>query len=237
MSVNGSFWLGRCWLSAGLWLMLLLQSAGLQAAELRCANAPLTIQSEQALADDERRLICQATEQALGFLNDVGLPVQRTIRLELMEQPILNLGMELFGSYDGERDRIQVLSKRAILAQPGDVAVYDQPIDKAHYRGVVAHEVAHAVVAQHAPELNRTAQEYLAHATQLAVLPEDRRQQIIEAANVGPWLSGDVISDIYMAMAITPFAVKCYLHLSGHPRPREVVEMLLISKWRYVVVR
>ena len=104
------------------------------------------------------------------------------------------------------------------------------------YRGVIAHEVAHAVVQQHAPGLNRTAQEYLAHATQLSVQPESRRQQIITVANVGPWQLDDVISDIYMAMALTQFAVKCYLHLTEHPKPIQLVQMLLASKWRFVVV-
>ncbi len=111
--------------------------------------------------------------------------------------------------------------------------------DRAHYRGTIAHEVAHAVVQhnRHVSSLSNAAQEYLAHATQLAVLPDRRRGQIIRLAGVGPWETDDVISDIYMALAPQCFAVKSYLHLTESKNSRRFLQILLASKWFNVNVR
>lgn len=180
--------------------------------------------------------ICTGVAAALAFLEPLGLELRRPVRIEVVEQPLMEKQQPLYGSYDAKIDRIRVMSQAAIERQVLSPRIYDQPFDRWQYQGVIAHELAHAVVEQHAPGLNRTAQEYLAHATQLAVQPAERRLQIIERVNVDPWRVDDVISDVYMAMALTQFAVKCYLHLNGHPQPKELVQMLLNSKWKYVVV-
>ncbi|RDE24993.1 hypothetical protein DV711_05330 [Motiliproteus coralliicola] len=194
------------------------------------------IQLLSAVSDRDKSLICVAALQSLQFLQRLNLPFDGTIRIEVVEQPMAYLGHALYGSYDARQDLIRVMSSAAISAQQPDALIYHQPFESGLYRSVVAHEVAHAVVKRHAPELNRTAQEYLAHATQLAVLPQVLRQRIIQQADVQPWQRDDVISDIYMAMALTKFAVKCYLHLSRHPQPTILVQQLLSSKWRYIVV-
>jgi hypothetical protein len=113
-----------------------------------------------------------------------------------------------------------------------------QDLDRVHYTGAIAHEVAHAVMQHNLKTvlISPSPQEYLAHATQMAALPEARRKAIIRAMGVDSWQSGDVISDVYLGLEPDKFAVKSYLHLSGLVDPRAFVEILLNAKWFYVSV-
>ncbi|NIQ11651.1 MAG: hypothetical protein GWO23_19245, partial [Gammaproteobacteria bacterium] len=71
--------------------------------------------------------------------------------------------------------------------------MYGEPFDRIHYSGAIAHEIAHAVMLHNllTKHISQAPQEYLAHATQLAVLPPDRRKKIVQKMDVGPWEPGD----------------------------------------------
>ncbi len=49
-------------------------------------------------------------------------------------------------------------------------------------------------------------------------------------------ISGDAISDIYMALEPGKFAVKSYKHLTTSEDPRAFIDILLNSKWFYVYI-
>lgn len=80
------------------------------------------------------------------------------------------------------------------------------------------------------------AQEYLAHVAQLGSLSEERRRKIITENEVGPWESGDSISDVYMGLNPTGFAVKSYLHLMQLEDPLPFLKLLLNNNWFYISV-
>lgn len=217
-----------------MWLGLALSPTA-AADGVACGAQPVVVETR-----DERlqQTICAAATQAVRFLERYGLRSQRAVRINVVEHPLVSAGHPVYGCYDSRTDRIEVMSADSILSGVRSPKVYGQPFNIALYRSVVAHEVAHAVAQQNrrAASLTTAAQEYLAHATQLGVLPEALRSKIIAAAGVGPWEPGDVVSDAYMAMAPTRFAVKCYLHLMGHPNPRAFVQVLLSAKWRYITI-
>lgn len=186
----------------------------------------------------ERELICRASAKAISFLAEFEITVHSRIEIHLSDATITSEGYLAYGSYDRIKDQIVLMSYEAI-SKGGDTArMYNEPFDLVHYQGAVAHEVAHAVVQQNMTEIpiSPSSQEYLAHATQLAVLPTERRKLIIKKADVGPWLPGDTISDIYMAIEPTGFAVKSYLHLMSLTQPQDFIRILLGSKWFYVSV-
>jgi hypothetical protein len=84
--------------------------------------------------------------------------------------------------------------------------------------------------------ISQAPHEYLVHASQLAVMPENRRNAIIKSMDVGPWESGDAISDIYMAIEPGKFAVKSYLHLTTMAQPKSFIKILLKPNWFDVYV-
>ena len=212
-------------------LLLPITAAG---ASVSCDNLKIEIRTPDNTVLD---IICDASRSALAFLQQYELRPNKTIRINVVEHPLESIGHPVFGSYDSGSDLIEVMSFRAILDLSPLPVMYGEAFDPDHYFGVIAHEVAHAVVQQNTDlkRISTAAQEYLAHTTQLAVMSSTRRLKIIESAGVGAWEPDDVISDIYMALAIKRFAVKCYLHLTGHSAPLTFVQTLLTHKWRYVV--
>lgn len=217
-----------------LWF-LLLPTLGL-AQELSCPDLPKV---EVTPGDKgEIVLICLATQQALDFLADYNLTPKRRISFEIVEERIDNRGAAAYGSYDSLSDRIRLMSYAAIQNGAAQPLMYGEPFDRVHYVGAIAHEVAHAVVQHNLTfkPISPGPQEYLAHATQLAAMPTDRRAALIQAMDVEPWVAGDAISDLYMALEPGKFAVKSYLHLTQMTDPASFIALLLNSKWFYVYV-
>ena len=217
-----------------LWFMLLPSSGFSQ--EIICPDLP----NVEVISDDKKNIveICLAADKAIVFLSRYNLSPQRKINFEVVEEKINNRGYDAYGSYDSRSDRIQLMSYEAILKGAAQPMMYGEPFDQIHYQGAIAHEVAHAVVQHNLKfkPISPGPQEYLAHSTQLAALPPARRAEIIKAMEIGPWESGDAISDIYMAIEPGKFAVKSYLHLTNMSDPTSFVDILLNSKWFYVYV-
>lgn len=215
--------------------LLLLATPGF-AAERRCVNQPEVVVA--AAGDETLVAICAAAQRAIAFLARYDLPPKRAIVIDIVEEKIENHGYLAYGRYQNDIDRIQLMSYAAIFANAEKPMIYDEPFDRAHYAGVIAHEVAHAVFDHHIKirKFSTAPQEYLAHATHLAILPAERRTAIIQAMQVRPWQGGDSVSHIYMAMNPGKFAVKSYLHLTSLADPAPFVQLLLNNNWFYVQV-
>jgi len=216
--------------------LLLLLPVAVSAEQQSCADQPeVKVYSDQ---EDVTAEVCSAAKRAIDFLAKYGLSPKREIRFNLVEEKIDSHGYIAYGSYDSRSDTIQLMSYRSIIEDSENPMMYGEPFDRVHYSGAIAHEVAHAVVQHNIviKPLSTGPQEYLAHSTQLAVLPEQRKNSIVRAMAIEPWVSGDAISDIYMAIEPGKFAVKSYLHLTTMDDPEGFVQILLNAKWFYVYV-
>ncbi len=205
-------------------------------AQTVCPNQPeVLVYSENA---DVIPGVCNSSEKALAVLSGYGLLPQRQIVIKIIEEEIDHRGYIAYGKYDSRSDRIELMSYKSILSHYKEPAMYNEFFDLTHYGGAIAHEIAHAVFYHNSLNISPgpAPQEYLAHAVQLAVLPEDRRNTIISRANAAAWESGDAISDVYMALEPTGFAVKSYKHLTTTANPSEFIDILLNSKWFYVYI-
>lgn len=201
-----------------------------------CPNQPdITILSDES---ETIHRICLGSEKALTALALYGLHPKRQITIEIVQRGIDNHGYLAFGSYDSRLDRIKIMSFDSILLEYENPIMYDEVFDSDHYTGAIAHEITHAVFHHHMHSASpgTAPQEYLAHAIQLSVLPEDRRNRIISKMDVSAWLPGDAISDIYMALEPGRFAVKSYKHLTTTKDPAGFIDILLNSKWFYVYI-
>jgi len=183
-------------------------------------------------------VVCGAAGRAIAFLDQFGLTPKHPIVVFIVEETIDNHGYPSLGLYRSRMDQIELMSYPSIRASSADPMMYGEPFDLVHYSGVVAHEVAHAVIQPYIKNRKggQVPQEYLAHATQLATMPEDRRTRVIKAMKVGPWEGGDEISQMYLALSPGKFAVKSYLHLTTTADPDAWVQLLLNNNWLYVYV-
>jgi len=184
--------------------------------------------------------VCNAADRANRFLGKYKLQPKRAINIEIIEEIINQDGYEAFGSYDRQSDRILMMSLPALLRSSKSPTMYNMPFDEELYIGALAHEITHAIFHHNSTNIeekwNNAAQEYLAHATQLGVLPAQRRDQIIKSEDTGPWEPGDEISVTYMGFNTTGFAVKSYLHLTQMTDPQSFIQILLNHKWLYISV-
>ena len=206
------------------------------AQEQHCVNPPEVVVTG---ADAETFAeICTSAEKAVAFLGRYYFRPQSPISIEIVQGKISTGGFDVYGNFDGKADRIQLMSYSAVFATADDPKVFGEPFDRVHYSGIIAHEVAHAVVEHYfrRKKFSGTPQEYLAYVTQLATLPDERRNAIIKAMDVGPWEGGDDISTIYLAMSPGKFAVKSYLHLMSLKHPQEFIKILLETNWIYIHV-
>lgn len=196
-----------------------------------CSNPNLEV---SGASSELRHEVCAGAELALEFLSGYGVQAKYPVRIVVVEQPLRTLTYSACGSYDSRRDLVEVMSPQAIHKHSPSPKIFYQKLDRVQYRGIVAHEVAHALMQQNSQvlplPLGTAAQEYLATVTQLSIMPPAIRDHVIRTAGVGPWKSGDVISCTYMAMAPACFAVKSYLHFRQHPDPAQFVNKLLRSK-------
>jgi hypothetical protein len=214
----------------------LLWSSVALGQEYRCPDQPKVWVA--AAKVDTVEDICSATGQAIRYLARYQLTPKRAIRFNIVEEKIDIHGFLAYGSYDSRKDVIQLMSFPAIIRGAPNPRMYGEPFDQVHYRGAIAHEVTHAIFQHHAQQeqVSTAPQEYLATSIQLAMLPKERREQIIQAMGVGAWESGDTISDAYLAIQPGKFAVKSYLHLNGLTEPMEFIHLLLNAKWFYIHV-
>ncbi len=184
--------------------------------------------------------VCNAADRAIRFLGKYKLQPKRAIFIEVIEESINRNGYKAFGSYDRQSDRILMMSLPALLQSSKSPKMYNMPFDEEHYIGALAHEITHAIFHHNSIHIdekwNNAAQEYLAHATQIGVLPAQRREEIINSEDTGPWEPGDEISVTYMGFNTTGFAVKSYLHLTQMTDPQSFIQILLNHKWLYISV-
>lgn len=217
-------------------LYFLLTPLPAAAQELSCPE----VENIHISTDDPGSIveICLAASQAIDFLAPYDLPPQRAIRFVIVDTPIDSSGYKAYGSYDSRSDEIRLMSYDAIIRSSAAPQMYGEPFDRVHYHGAIAHEVVHAIMQHNLTEkpISIGPQEYVAHATQLAVMPPARREALLKRLDVAAWESGDIISDVYMAIEPGKFAAKSYLHLTRMSNPNPFVQVLLNTKWFYVYV-
>ncbi len=198
----------------------------------RCqASSDILVVTEVAA---EIELICDTAEKTFRFLKRFKLDAKRPITVMMVDQLVPGSGGSVYGSYDPYQDTVLLMHYAAISRQPQVYTVFSESFDQADYAGLIAHELTHAVV-QHHLQIEPSAlahdyvvaQEYLAYAAQVAVLPEKRRRALVTTLDLEPWLSGNVISAYYMAFAPHKFGVKSYLHLMTMDAPRGFIFRLL----------
>ena len=202
------------------------------AAVYQCPNLSAVNIITDGVADSD--FICTTAEKTFAFLNRFGLLSDRTVTVKLIAQPLHSTLGSVYGGYDPYEDQILLMTFDSIVAQPEVYSLFSDSFDRIEYAGIIAHELTHAMVQDllHIkPDAMAheyvVAQEYLAYATQIAVMPDQRKRNLAEKLDVEAWQSGHIINAVYMAFAPHKFAVKSYLHLTSLEDPQGFINILL----------
>jgi len=163
---------------AGLTLFAVLCGSVLAAtpAPARCPKGNVVIEAADA-RDFETG--CRGAAAAGEFLAasglDVGIPIEISF-VDVMPDGVA--ATPLVGCYVRAEHRIYVLTFARCRQRR---LAHDVTIDRPVHKGLVAHEVAHRIVAANFRQvrLSMVAQEYIAYVTMYATLPEIHRERVL----------------------------------------------------------
>jgi hypothetical protein len=160
-------------------------------------------------------VVCEAAQAALSFLSWMPLPAEASIDIERVQA--------LPRGYSDAVGIFVVSTRRAVVL---DLPVFIRrhrwfgvPVNASLYRGVVAHEVAHAAVASLVRErrISVAVHEYVAYVTLFSVLDQPTRQAMLDAVP-GPGLRSmaDIDNARYAADPIR-FGADAWRHWQQQP--------------------
>jgi hypothetical protein len=199
----------RCRALAGV-LLCFVAAVDAVVAELwsACEGTGVSIRSALPI---ESTLVCAGARDALGFFARLGFEPTHPIVIEVTLDLPGSVNDGAVGCYIDSTHRPIVIPRRAFLDQGTWFAV---SVDDALYRGLVAHEVAHAVAACHFLPLRPTiqAQEYIAYVAMFATMDAGLRRRIL-AANPDPAFDSElkINATVYLCDPMA-FAVRSYRH-------------------------
>lgn len=170
----------------------------------------------------DRALVCEGTALARGFFRAHGIEVLRPILVRVYDQPF-DPPVPHIGAYSAEERQISLLGYERVRARNGGDTLFGLSMDKALYRSVVVHEVAHAIADQNAEArpMPLVVQEYLAYVAQLSTMAPDLRERILSRYQLAAFLDLDEMSSTYYALDPSGFGIKAFRHfLSREDRGR-----------------
>ncbi|OYX45386.1 MAG: hypothetical protein B7Z02_02155 [Rhodobacterales bacterium 32-67-9] len=176
-----------------------------RAETLDCADGVFSISAESG---DVAAATCTAATSALTALAECGLEPSRRVAISVVDVPMHPQLGACLGFFDTRAECIEAADPghyAALLAE-GD-ARHDLPVDIV-LRGVVAHEVTHALAAQNADVamIAPAEHEFVASVFEMNAYGEEARAALLAADPVRPKGSRGMVNSGIYAMAPRVFA-------------------------------
>jgi hypothetical protein len=193
-----------------LWL---LGTSVAHASALQCEGVPVNV---HAALPPEGSSICRSAAHIVRRLQRCGIEATSPLKIEVVQELNANEGRAL-GCFDRSSGTIRLLSQDrcAERLRTDDVR---RDLDAADYfQSVVVHEVAHAILMQHAgaTSLRRIAHEYLAYALQIDSLAQNTRETFLKRLRERGALRIALPNEILLMMDPSIFAAMAYLHFKS----------------------
>jgi hypothetical protein len=188
---------------------------GAVAHEMVCADGLLSVvAATPELATDA----CAAALGARARITACGLDQRRPIRIELigrLEHP----AADCLASYSCSEEVIRVTDPAAIPGVLEPDSPYARLPPEVVFQALVAHELAHALLAQSAAgrEIAFVDHEYVAAALELDILDPGWRTVLIEASPTGSPPTLGLISPMIYALAPRTFAANAWSFFDAEP--------------------
>lgn len=199
---------------------------GRVAYEIRCNTPNIVVRSSDR---SEALIACEAARDAIEFLSSQGMDVNGEIAVELLKKlPPVECSFAAGCYLESER--------RALILVYSEFKKFktwfDIPIDRALYRSLVSHEVAHLVADLNfkisKPSIQ--AKEYIAYITQFSVMEPFQRERVLSQypceAFEGDW---KMSTTIYMLDCMA-FGVRAYRHFLKLENRHDYLHAILNGK-------
>lgn len=192
-------------------------------SEVRCATRNVVVHSARR---DDALTACEGALGAIGFLASQGLETRGPVSIDIVQALPSDASDTAAGCYVPAKRRAFVLYYREFTKQG---SWFQIKVDRALYRSVVAHEVAHAIAAANfklaQPAIQ--AHEYIAYVTMFATMaPAQRRRVLSNYAGSGFENDVQMSSTIYFFDPMR-FGVQAYRHFLGQASGRDYLRAVL----------
>jgi hypothetical protein len=201
-------------------------TAGMVANEIRCNVLNVVVHSP---IRTDALIACAAAREAIEFLSSQGMDVSGDIAIELLKKlPPVECSSAAGCYIELERRALILVYSEFIKFKTW----FDVPIDRALYRSLVSHEVAHLVADLNfkIPKPSIQAKEYIAYITQFSIMEPLQRERVLTQypceAFEGDW---EMSTTIYMFDCMR-FGVRAYLHFLNLANRREYLQSILNGK-------
>jgi hypothetical protein len=197
-----------------------------RAREVRCEAQNVSVRSP---SPTDAKLACKGARDAIGFLAAHGFDVVRDVSIELVPKLTRVAGASAAGCYLESEQRVLILTFREFKKFK---TWFNVPIDASLYRGLVAHEVAHALGACNFKVATSSiqAKEYIAYVTMLATTAPAQRERVLSEFP-GQGFEGDwqMNTTIYLVDPMR-FGVQAYRHFLKPANGRDYLHAILAGK-------
>lgn len=191
--------------------------------EIRCNTPNVVVRSPEK---PEVLIACEAARDAIEFLSSQGMDASGDIAIDLLTKlPPVVCGSAAGCYIESERRALILVYSEFIKLKTW----FGVPVDRALYRSLVSHEVAHVVA-----DFNFTiakpsiqAKEYIAYITQFSIMEPFQRERILSLypceAFEGDW---KMSTTIYMLDCMA-FGVRAYRHFLQLPNGHDYLHAIL----------
>lgn len=211
--------------------MVLTACAGVQAVAEHTAPAGrcTAVHIESSVVSTQaRELVCNAAHEVLAFFRSLGVEVKDVIAIQIADHDI-DARLPHIGSYSSENKLVKLLSLKEAVARHNDNKLFGLSMNKALYRSVVAHELAHALADQNFgfEEPPLVVHEYIAYVVQLSTMDPELRAEVLAGSDVAAYEDVSEMSCVYYAMDPSGFGIKAYRHYVALSDPGAFIRRLL----------
>jgi hypothetical protein len=192
-----------------LWAAMPLSVA---ANEVLCTDSKIVVVTKTQV---DQKDICFTVRKTLIFLESIGLKLNGSVTIKLIDRFEGNASVNAIGQYDSRSHEISLLNYDAALTASLENPAFHTTMSRALWLSYVSHELAHAAALEHFdPGVKTfTASEYIAAITQLAMLSQTTRERIFQNYSDTEAFDDEYeISGLFYLMDPSMFAVKDYLH-------------------------
>ncbi len=146
-----------------------------RSAEIRCPAADVVVNAAEPA---DATSACDGARDAIQFLGAQGLRVPDAIKVDIVAELPDVTNRTALGAYLHAERRAYIIPFAKFQARARH---FELPADRALYRSLATHEVAHVVAAANftVARPNVEAQEYIAYVTQLAAMPAELRERVL----------------------------------------------------------
>ena len=209
---------------------LFLWNTKVFAEPYKCSNEDVTVYTER---QSEIVFACSAIDKTYAFLRTAGLIKHVSVDLHIVsELPKHNRSDLCLGHYKKTENGIYILSYNTCRCRIIENGFWNLNFSRDLYNSFIVHEIAHAIAGAHFEVESHSiaAEEYIPYTTQIALMPEGLRQELLTKITNEGFKNEEEITSLFHDLSPSVFAVKAYRHFRRKENGSNFYQKILKGK-------